>query len=566
MADDPLAAFRAATAQLTGAGGPFAMLDGDDPHRRRFAGTCPDLPAFMDRTRRLFGDRVFLSFDEDHRTFEDVFAAAGRLAAGLVRDHGVQPGDRVGLAMRNRIEWFIAFFAVMRIGAIATLMNSRSVGEELALSAQQVSCRVILADEERAALLRGLAPCPVVELAEQAELIAGSDEAALVERTDISPDDPVMIIFTSGTTGRPKGATLTHRNLCAIAREMELRAEIGLRHAASQAGQDVEVLRAAMPGPAPALLITPLFHISGIVGMISALLSGGRIILMRRWDPVEALDLIDANGVGNLSGPSLVFADLLALPDAARRMRTLKNSAIAGQATPQRLGAQLRDSMPGMAVTSCWGQTELTGAATTANGPIFAAHPGSVGIALETLAIRIVDEAGNVLGPNEVGELQARGSTVMHGYWDDAEATAKAFAEGGWLRSGDLGYIDEQGLIYIADRVKDMVISGGMNIYCAEVERVLSMLEQQHEVALFGVPDERIGERGIAAVVLRPDAAGSLDETAVREHVRAHLAAYKVPMEVRFDLGPLPRNGLGKIDKAALRQLYLERSPAATAN
>jgi long-chain acyl-CoA synthetase len=561
LSDDPFELFRTVNAELTGPGGAFALQNRDDPHRRQFAGTLRNFCAVMDRARANYADRVYLTYRDENRTYGEVIDQADRLAAVLGHRRGIEKGDRVGIAMRNRMEWFVVFLALQRLGAIATLLNSRGVAAELAGTAAQVGCKLIFADDERGELLAKAASCPVLGLADLEALVADKDAPPHPGFPDLDPDDPSHIIFTSGTTGRPKAATLTHRNLCAVVREMELRGEAGLTMAAMQAGQPVEVLRAAMPPPQPVLLISPLYHISGIVGMASSLTTGSRLILMRRWDPVEALDIIEANGCGMLSGPSMIFADLLALPDAGHRMRSMRSCAIAGQATPVKLGAELREQVAGMMVASCWGQTECTGAATTATGAMFAARPDTVGVAIDTIDLKVVDEHGDELPCGQVGELLMRGSTVMQGYWGDDAANAAAFRDG-WLCTGDLGWIDEDGLIFIADRVKDMVISAGVNIYCAEVERVLSMMEHQHEVALFGVPDERLGERTIAAVVPRQGAEALIDEAAVKAHVRAHLADYKVPAEVRFDLGPLPRNDIGKVDKARLAQRYFELAPA----
>ncbi len=555
MADDPLQLYCDFTSELTAPGADFALESADDPHLRQFAGTQRNLIQLMDQARSAYADRECLEFQGQKLSFKDVFAAADRMAGALHLHYGIKSGDRVGLAMRNRFEWFIAFYAVARLGAIATLLNSRGAAEELASTSAHVGCSVVIADEERSELLRGVSDTPVIGIADFERLV--SEDVALPDAViaDPEPDDALLIIFTSGTTGRPKGATLTQRNICAVAREMQLRAEIGLRGAARQLGMEVEALRAVMPPTAPSLLISPLFHISGVMGVVTSLLSGGKTILMRRWNAADALDIIESNAVASLSGPSLVFADMLALPEGALRIRSLRLCAVAGQATPARLADELREKVDGIGVSSCWGQTECSGAATTGNGEIFAAYPGTVGPACELVEIRIVDSDDQEVATGEIGEIHVRGPTVMKGYWNDEAATEKALRDG-WLCTGDLGWADDKGLIYIADRAKDMVISAGTNIYCAEVERVLSMLEEQWEVALFGVPDDRLGERAIAALSLRVDAVRAINEDIVREHVRAHLADYKVPAEVRFDLGPLPRNDLGKVNKAALAARY----------
>ena len=561
MGERPLDAFRAVNNQLIVPGAPFAIEFANDPVRRRYAGTLDNMVQVAKRARERFGPNPFIEMDGRVLTFEDVLGGADRLAAYLSMEHGVGKGDRVGVVMRNQPEWFIAYFAVMKLGAISALLNSRGAPEEISQTAEQVGCKVVLADEARAERIRGSMTCPVIDLYNLNRIANDPAAPVLTDIPEPEGSDPLVIIFTSGTTGRPKGATLTHGNLCSVAREMEFRGEAGLIQAAQQYGMDVEAMRKAMPPPAPTLLVTPLFHISGVVGMMMALHSGSSIILVRKWNPEEALDIIDKRGVASLSGPSLVFADLLKLPDAAHRMRNLRGCAVAGQSTPLRLADELRENVPDIGVTSCWGQTECSGAATTGSGAVFAAHPGTVGPQTCLVEVRAVDAEGNEVAAGEIGELLVRGPTVMCGYWDDDAANAKALRDG-WLWSGDLGYIDEDGLIYIADRAKDMVIAGGQNIYCAEVERILSMLPEQAEVALFGVEDERLGERAVAAVTLREEAKGSLDDAAVKAHVRAHLADYKIPTEVRFDLGPFPRNDLGKIDKARLVARYHELAPA----
>ena len=563
LAEAPLETFQRINAALMAPGAPFAMENPDDPPRRQFAGTLPNMVAVAARARAQFGTMPFIEMEDRVLTFEQVFAGADRLAAHLARTFGIGRGDRVGVVMRNQPEWFIAYFAVMKLGAISALLNSRGAPGEICSTAEQVGCKVVIADEGRAERVRGMMSVPVIDLAELMRIASDESAPLLPQLPEPKPDDPLIIIFTSGTTGRPKGATLTHRNLCVICRDMEMRGEAGLIQAAEGAGVDLEVLRGAMPPPAPTLLVTPLFHISGIVGMLMALHAGSSIILMRKWDAVSALDIIYERGVASLSGPSLVFADLLQLPDAPRRMRTLRGCAVAGQATPARLADELRESVPEIGVSSCWGQTECTGAATSGNGAVFAAFPGTVGPVSYLVDIRVADAEGNEVPVGEIGELLVRGPTVMRGYWEDDKANAAALRDG-WLCSGDLGYVDDHGLVYIADRAKDMVIAGGQNIYCAEVERVLSMLHEQQEVALFGVPDDRLGERAVAAVTPRADAK-TLDDVEVMAHVRAHLADYKVPTEVRFDLGPFPRNDLGKIDKARLVARYHELAHASAA-
>ena len=251
---------------------------------------------------------------------------------------------------------------------------------------------------------------------------------------------------------------------------------------------------------------------------------------------------------------------MLALPDAMEKLACVRNFSVGGQSTPVGLARRLLETFPAAGMSGGWGQTEASGPVTSASPDIYGRFPGTVGLTAPLAEIRVVGADRAIVPTGEVGELEVRAPQVMKGYWNDEEATRDAFRDG-WLRTGDLGRFDEHGLIYIADRAKDMVISGGENIYCAEVERVLSMLEWQVEVALFGVADDRLGERAVAAIVPRDDLASQADADEVRAHVRVHLADYKVPSEVRFDLGPLPRNDLGKVDKAELARRYHETAP-----
>ena len=369
------------------------------------------------------------------------------------------------------------------------------------------------------------------------------------------PQAPAAILFTSGTTGRAKGATLTHANLCNMAHNLRYSGAVGLALAAHRLGVEPEVLRSKAPVPST-LLVTPMFHISGVTNFFTAACTGGKLVLVRRWDGAAVLPLISRHQVTAVSGPTMVLSDLLDQPEAERHLASITSFVVAGQATPKSLIERVSQALPRAAQASGWGMTETSGSIASASGPVLLAHPGSVGRFSPVTEGRIADPSGAVLGPGEVGELQVRGALVMKGYWAQPEATAAAF-EGDWYRTGDLGYIDPDGYVHLVDRAKDMVISAGENIYCAEVERVLCACPDFSEAALFGVPDARLGERAIAAVVLKPGAA--LGDEAVKAMVRAELAAYKSPSEVVFDIAPLPRNTLGKVDKAALRLAYFER-------
>ena len=554
MSDDPLQLYRDTCAELTAEGAAFAILDRDEPYKRVFAGTPVNLNLLFAKVREQYAANDFLEYQRQRHTFAEIYGAADNVAAGLHNEHGIAAGQVVGLAMRNLPEWFVAFFALVRIGAVVALLNSRGSKDEIADTASRVGCRLIIADDPRDTELQGSVECRVMGLAALRALAADGGSGSLPPVPIQTADDPAIILFTSGTTGRPKGATMTHRNMCLVARESDFRRETALAIMAKRMGYPIEAMRQASPPPS-SLLVFPMFHISGLTILLMSLVGGGLITLMERWNPPEALDRIAANKVNALSGPSLIFSDMLALPEAAEKLSGVRNFSVGGQSTPLGLARRLLETFPASSMSGGWGQTEASGPVTAASADVYGMFPGTVGLTAPLAEIRVVDAGGQPLPTGEVGELEVRAPQVMKGYWNDEAATRDAF-RGGWLRTGDLGRFDEHGLVYIADRAKDMVISGGENIYCAEVERVLSMLEWQIEVALFGVADERLGERAVAAIVPRDEMASQADADQVRAHVRAHLADYKVPSEVRFDLGPLPRNDLGKVDKAELARRY----------
>jgi long-chain acyl-CoA synthetase len=555
MSEKALRAYREVVAALTAPEGPFCITQPGSARTRAFAHTDPNLIDVFDRIVATYPERDLLEYEGTRWTFRTIMAGAEALGAALRAKYDIQPGDRVGIAMHNCPNWFVGFLAVTRIGAVAALLNSRGAPDEIAAAAARVSCRLILCDDRCGERLGGITEIELLNHDAMLALVTEGGPDSTPVRT--GADDAVIILFTSGTTGRPKGATLTQRNICSMVRTLDYLGTVGQTLAAQRAGMGLEQLRALMP-PTSVLLIFPLFHISGLVTFITAASAGGLVTIMRRWDPAVAIDLIEANKVSNLSGPSMIMADLLDQPRASERLESVRGVVIGGQASPIALTDRIRATLPGTSQGAGWGMTEVTGSISSASGSIFDAYPGSVGVVLPLADVRICSLNGAEVPQGEVGEMQVRGATVMQGYWDDAAANAQAF-EDEWLRTGDMGRFDADGMLYLVDRAKDMVISAGENIYCAEVERVLSMIDHHAEVALFGVPDDRLGERAVAAVVIRHNTNLVPDVEAIRQHARQHLADYKIPSEILFDLGPLPRNVLGKVDKAELAKLYHAR-------
>jgi len=554
---DVLGAYRRICERLTAPGAPFAVTEAVvGGHATKVYTECDAnvVDVFL-RNESRFAPLDLVIEGERRLTYGEVFGASARLAGWLQDRHGIKAGDRIGLVMRNRPEWFVAFAAILRAGAVAVLLNSRGAGAELAAASADVPCALVLADDERAARMReaGVAT-PIETLAPIEAALAGEGRAAEPVRVDA--DAPAMILFTSGTTGRPKGAVLTQRNITNMARNLDYLTALQVELAAEMYGVSVETLRTMMPRVSN-LLVFPLFHISGITAFFMASAVGGQLVTMRRWSPGAALELISEHRITTLSGPPLILGDLLDHPEAAERLKTVNAIGVGGQATPRSLIDRVRAALPTATQSSGWGMTEVSGSVTAIAGAPYLLKPASCGDCSPIVELCVRDEEGRTLPEGATGELWVRGAVVMQGYFGAPEANAAAF-DGPWLRTGDVGYIDPDGFVHLVDRKKDMVICAGENIYCAEVERVLSADPDFVEVCLFGVPDARLGERAIAAVSLREGATRS--EAEVQALARASLADYKVPAAVVFDLGPFPRNATGKVNKAALRARYLEKA------
>lgn len=539
-------------AAVTAPGTPFELVERDG--LLQFAQAAPDLALMIEHARR-HGDKTFLvdfSSDGSERrlTFEQVFAWRDELAPML----GIRRGDRVAICMRNRAEWIVAFMAVIKAGGVAALLNSRGSPAELVAMIDEVTPEVVLADSRRAALIReGGYQGRMLDLTrpfDEAEIARRA--AASVEPTLATPLDPAAILFTSGTTGRVKGAVLTHRSLITGLMLMQLSGMMVLHNMARAHGMEPGQLIAAMPQQA-VLLVYPLFHISGLgAAFLSPLFAGSKVVIMRRWDAGEAAQLIEAEKITMFSAVPTMLWDLLHRAKPGQTdLSSLRNIASGGQALPVNLLDAIREACPQAVMGTGYGMTEASGSLAQAVGEDFLRKRSSAGRVLPLAQVRIVAPDGTVQPTGASGEIQLKGAMVMAGYWNRPEDTAAAFTPDGWLRTGDVGYIDEEGYIFIVDRVKDMVISGGENIYCAEVERVLGELPGVGECAAFGIPDERLGELLVA--VVRGE---GLMEAQVKDWVGERLARYKAPGHVAIIPESLPRNHVGKVDKNALRAAW----------
>ncbi|WP_408591020.1 class I adenylate-forming enzyme family protein [Novosphingobium sp.] len=529
----------------------MGVIDG----MRQFVRAPANLHQMIEGARR-FGDQTcVVDFDGDRTerrlTFAQVFARRDQLAAHL----RIAPGERVAICMRNRAEWLIGYLAVIAAGGVAVLLNSRAAGPELLAMLEDADPAIALVDGPAAQALDAAGYS-----GRTLDLTAASDpdDAAPASAATASggaaarADDPCSILFTSGTTGRAKGAVLGHRNLITGLMSTQLAGAMVLHNMASQYGMTAEALLAGMPQQA-ALLVFPLFHVSGLgSGFLSPFLAGSKIVIMRRWDATVAVRLIAEEGVTMFSGvPTMLWDIVHRAKLVAGDLANLRNIGCGGQALPVNLIDAIHAACPQAQIGTGYGMTECSGAIAQAVGPDFLRRPASAGRVLPLVDVRIIAADGENQPAGGVGEIVVRGPQVMQGYWNRPEDTAAVLSPDGWLRTGDIGMVDADGYVFIVDRKKDMVISGGENIYCAEVERVIGEIAGVHECAAFGLPDDRLGERLVAVVV-----ADGLHEAAIVDHVAERLARYKAPHRVAISRQTLPRNALGKADKIALRQAW----------
>ena len=507
------------------------------------------------------GDKQYLVFGEERLSYSEAQVITASIAHWLA-EAGVGQGDRVAIAMRNYPEWMLAYWAVTAMGAVVVGMNAWWVPQEMRYGLEDSTPKVLLADQERLQRFAGLRDdFPALTVVgvrvahdlpawatDWAELV--NAEPALPEAT-IDPDDDACIFYTSGTTGRPKGAQLTHRGCVnnifnvAFANAVQPRALALARGDESGAAGGTEIR---------ALVATPLFHVTAnnCVAQVVTLV-GGRLVHMYKWDPAEALRLIEREQVTTFNAVPMMAREIMMHPDfKTRDTSSLKTVGGGGAAMQPDLVGKVSETMKTARPNTGYGMTETCGIITALSMEFFMDRPTSVGPAMPTFEARIVDPAGRELTVGDIGELVVRGAPVIKGYLNRPDATAETIVDG-WLHTGDVAYMDDDGFIYLVDRAKDMVLRGGENVYCAEVENAIFHHDAVAECVAFAVPDDRLGEEVGAAVYLAPEA--SLDAAALRDHCREHIAAFKVPRYLWFLEEPLPRNANGKFVKRELREL-----------
>jgi len=497
----------------------------------------------------IHGDATYLVYEDRRYTYAQTHATVNAFAAHLA-SIGVKPGDRVAIAMRNLPELPMAFWAIVSIGATAVPLNAWWTGPELAYGLADSGARVLIADDERLERLKDhMGETSVEHIFTSVE---GFDAAPLPDAA-IDPDDDATILYTSGTTGRPKGAVGTHRNFVAHV----MNAMYGSLAAAADAAGASDAPAPAAPAQPATVLTFPLFHVGGLQSTLAPLsVAGGKIVLIYKWDTHNVLDLIENEGITIMAGVPTTMFELL--DEAKRQGRDLSSlGSIASGATlvPPELVKRI-DEQSGhrTAPGNGYGLTETSGAAVTNGGKNYVSRPDSVGRpASPVMEIQIVDEANQVVPIGSTGEICIKGPTVFKGYFNQPDATAAAIIDG-WFHTGDVGRLDDEGYLYVVDRLKDVIIRGGENIYAAEIEAVLYEHPDVAEAAIVGIPDEKYGE--VVGAFLKLHDGATVDADGIRQWVRDRLAAFKVPAVVDIRGETLPRNASGKVLKRELRDAY----------
>ncbi len=508
-------------------------------------------------------DKTFLVFEDERLTYREAWDAAARIAHILVHRYGVAKGDRVAISMRNYPEWVLAFMAATSIGAIAVAMNALWQPDEIEYGLKDSGAKVLFADQER---LDRLAQCKTPA---DAQIIAvrpskpgPTDLKDLMAQTgvvpmpaaDIHPDDPATIFYTSGSTGHPKGVVSTHRNILSALFSWELDG-----HATALAAGIAIVEPAEQPAT---LLAVPLFHVTGSHAVyLSSYRAQRRIVAMYKWDPTLAAELIEREHITTFVAPAAMTGDLVR--EAKRTNRDLSSLITVGGGGAPRAPEQVKQigqSFGKALPNTGWGMTETNAIGSGIGGLDYLGRPASSGRCSAVLELKVVDESGKSLPAGERGELLVRGTSLFKGYWNRAELNATLF-EDGWFRTGDVAYLDDEGFLFIVDRIKDLIIRGGENIGCGQVEAALLMHPDVHEAAVYAVPDDRLGEE-VGATVYGPK---PIDLDALKTFLRTHLAAFEVPRYLMQSHEPLPRIASGKILKRQLRDEAVKNFVKATA-
>ncbi|MDC0069513.1 acyl--CoA ligase [Gammaproteobacteria bacterium] len=509
-------------------------------------------------------DTEFYIYDDERYTFEDMYQNAARLARFLVDEYGIEKGDRVAISLRNYPEWVVAFEAVTSIGAIAMCMNALWEADELEYGMLHGGAKAIIADQERLdriAQCENLSDLKIITVRANnvpagstpiSDIFAG-ETTTMPERSVLAEDD-ATILYTSGSTGHPKGVVSTHRNVISALFSWELDGAVGMHMLRARLESEGKAMPTPEPPPYPPamLLGVPLFHVAGSHAvLLQSFRSQRKIVAMYKWDAEKGAELIERERISAFTGPAAMTGDMIEV--AKRTDRDLSSlRSVGGGGAPRapeqvkKLAKTFGSGSPGTG----WGMTETNAIGTGIGGEDYLNHPESSGKCSPVLDMRIMDDDGHLHESGVRGELLIRGSSMFREYWDRPDANEESFIDGGWFRTGDVATIDEEGYLYIVDRIKQLVIRGGENISCGEVEAAILEHPDVMEASVYGVPDERMGEEVGVSLYARTD----ISEDDLSGFLVSRLAKFKIPKYFRFSNEALPRIASGKINKRALRE------------
>jgi long-chain acyl-CoA synthetase len=553
---------KSVTAMLTADGTPGALTS----HQQygvdlpMFAAAPPALSHYFAHFCALHADAILVVDGEERLTFSQVYTMARQVAGSLVEGHGVKKGDRIGIAMRNAPSWIVLYMATIMAGGVATLLNGWLQGGELATSIDDVQASIVFVDAPRAMRLAeagyaGAAKLVTIDISQpidgaMAPLIAagGGAETPL---PDLVGDDLATILFTSGSTGQSKGAYSTHRAVVQATFNYILQAMMLLQLATEDG-----TIKADAPPPA-ALLTVPLFHVTGEVPiMLVSFAIGRKLVMMPKWNAVTAMALIEKEKITNFTGVPLMSFEVMTHPDRHKYdLSTLQGMAAGGAPRPEEHVRRLAEELPNAPPALGYGLTETNAIGCGTFSTNYLAKPNSTGVAGKPLVdLAILDDAGHAVAQGERGEVSIRTVALFSGYWNRPEASKECMTADGYFRTGDIGYLDPEGYLFIVDRKKDIIIRGGENISCQEVEAAIYEHPSVAEACVFGLAEERLGEVPGAVVHFREGQNVGADD--LTSFLKERLAAFKVPQKIWISEAELPRLGTEKIDKVSLRKEF----------
>lgn len=558
-----ITAFKSSRNKLCAAKAPFEIkLNEQD------LGYYPNAPANMAELinhGRQHGDKIFLHHLNEAWSFKRFFALVDHISAALQNNYQVQAGQHIALCLRNCPEWMAAFAAIAITGAVAVPVNSWGKREELAHVLQDSGASIVFCDSQRLKLIGTLLPdlaCELIVCDNETEhplpahcktldSVLNNCKATTAAACEPQAHDPAMLMYTSGTSGKAKGVASTQVNICQALANIEMNGSATIRALP-------EPLRTqAMTAPsAPMLLCVPLFHVSGCYALFLSSLRAGRcLVVMPKWDVEQALTLIQEHRIGTLTAaPAMILALLQSPLFDSYDCSSLRAIAGGGSACPSKMNDLCGEKLGPVSMGTGYGMTESNAVGASFSGALYRYKPSSAGLLAPIVEFKTCDEQGRTLPQGQSGEIYLRSICVANKYHNNPSATEESFVDG-WLRTGDVGYIDDEDFVFIVDRAKDIVIRSGENIAAVEVESCILQLDDVSDVAAFSIPSDLHGEELAVAVHCKPD--NKLNAESIQTHVKQQLATFKTPAKVYFSPQALPRNAMGKLNKKDIRTRFL---------